>query len=129
VTYLFDNNFSPNLARMLALAGVDAVALRDKFDEDIKDVEFLPLLKGSGMVLITSDKHMKTREAEALALHEAGITALFFRPFFIQMDLLSQAAWLTKNWRRIEEFVANSRAGTVGEVHVRGQIRRISLRR
>ncbi len=129
MTYLFDNNFSPKLAHMLALADVDAIALRNRFREDIEDEDFLPQLKDSGMVLMTSDRHIKTRNAEALALHEAGITALFFKPFFIKMELRGQAAWLLNNWWRIEEFVAKSRVGTVAEVPARGQIRRISLGR
>lgn len=129
MTYLFDNNFSPKLARMLALADVDAIALRDRFDEGIEDEDFLPQLKDSGMILMTSDKHIKTRNAEALALREAGITALFFKPFFIKMDLRDQAAWLLNNWPRIEAFVAKSHIGTIAEVPARGQIRRISLGR
>lgn len=124
MSYLFDNNFSPRLAEMLALAGVDAKALRNEFPENILDVDYLPRLKDSGYILMTNDRHILTRSAEATALRNSGITALFFKPFFIEMELLPQAAWLLNHWPKIEGFVKQSRQGTIGLVPVRGQIRR-----
>jgi predicted nuclease of predicted toxin-antitoxin system len=46
VTYLFDNNISPRLARMLRELGVDARALRDEFPHGVKD----PEVETSGVV-------------------------------------------------------------------------------
>ncbi len=127
MSYLFDNNFSPRLAEMLALAGVDAKALRAVFPENILDVDYLPRLKDSGFILMTSDRHILTRSAEAIALRQSGITALFFKSFFIEMELRPQAAWLLNHWPKIEEFVERSHQGTIGLVPNRGQIKRYPL--
>ncbi len=127
MSYLFDNNFSPRLAEMLALAGIDAKALRAEFPENIPDVDYLPRLKDSGFILMTSDRHILTRSAEAIALKQSGITALFFKSFFIEMELRPQAAWLLNHWPKIEEFVKRSHQGTIGLVPHRGQIRRYPL--
>lgn len=70
MTYLFDNNISPRLARMLAALGIDAKPLRDIFPQDIKDIDFLPQLRDTGWVLVTGDTSIVTRRAEAIALRK-----------------------------------------------------------
>ncbi len=57
--YFFDNNFSPKHARMLAALGVEVRVLRDEFPENVKDVDYLPRLRDTGWILITSDKHIR----------------------------------------------------------------------
>jgi hypothetical protein len=65
---------------MLAALGVDVVALRDLFPEPISDVELYSQLDPNKDVLITYDHRQKTREAEAMAIKESGVTALWLGP-------------------------------------------------
>ena len=93
----------------------------------MRDVDYLPRLRDTGWILITSDKHILTRRAEAKALKESGVTALFFEAFWSKMDMWRQAAWLTKYWPRIEEFVASHEVGTIAQVQQRGKISVIQI--
>lgn len=89
--YFFDNNISPKYAKMLAALDVDATALRDEFDASIKDVDLFPKLHGRNLVFVSGDIRIRTRLAEAQALHSCGVTALFFDRFWGKMTFWQQA--------------------------------------
>ena len=83
--------------------GEEAESLREKYPEDIKDVALFPELRNRrDIVFISTDTSQWTREAEARAIKQAGITALYFGPFFMKLGMkdLSQAAWLMKHWTK-----------------------------
>lgn len=71
---------------MLRALDVDAVALREEFAADIKDVELLSELKAHDYVFLTADRSILTREVEAIALRAAKVTSLFLAPFWNKMD-------------------------------------------
>ncbi len=123
MTYLFDNCISYRFAHMLATLGVDAKALRDVFPAYIKDVDFIPQLRGQGWVLITTDRHMKTRQIEAAALQASGVTALFLGRFYSKLSFWQQARWLITHWSEITDFADRVSAGTVAEIQQNGTAR------
>jgi hypothetical protein len=116
VRYFFDNSISYRLAKMLAALGVDAVALRDEFPEDIKDVALLRALRGREVVFVAADRRQLTRIHEAAELRSARITALYFAPFWSKQELWDQAAWLVKRWPKIDGFANGVAQGTIAEV-------------
>src|SRR5690606_27081765 len=105
MTFFVANCLSPKLVRMLAALGVDAVALRDFFDEDTADDEGLPQLKDTGWVLVTADQGIKKRKHEVKELRACGVSAIFLQPFWTKLDKWGQASWLIKHWQRIETTV------------------------
>jgi len=123
VTYLFDNNISPRLARMLAALGIDAKPLRDIFPQDIKDIDFLPQLRDTGWVLVTGDTSIVTRRAEAIALRKSGVSALFLGPFWLKLTLWPQATWLVTRWPEIDAFMQNQLGSVYVELRQRGRPR------
>ncbi len=118
--YLFDNCISYRFAHMLAALGVDARALRDVFPADIKDVDFIPQLRDSGWVLVTTDRHMKTRQIEAEALQASGVTALFLGRFYSKLDSWQGARWFVTHWPEIAGFAERVATGTVAEIQQNG---------
>ena len=62
--YFFDNCISPKFATMLCAPEVDAVALREQFPVDIKDVQLFQNLHGQQIVFISTDTSQLTRENE-----------------------------------------------------------------
>src|SRR5690349_18738074 len=112
MTYLFDNCLSYRFASMPAALDVDVKALRDVFPADIKDVDFLPQLRGRGWVLVTTDRHMQTRQIEAATLRASGITALFLGRFSGKLSFWQQAQWLVTRWPEIARFAERVSAGT-----------------
>ncbi len=119
--YFFDNSISFKLARMLCALGVDAVALRDVYPEDTKDIPLFEYLRGSNVVFVSTDTSQMTREQEARALKEAGITALYFGPFFQRKRFWDQAIWLVRRWKTIEGVAEGVVSGTCAEIKQNGK--------
>ena len=59
--FFFDNCLSYRFARMLA-ALEEVVALRDRYSQDIDDIELFQTLSGTDYVFVTCDDRQKTRE-------------------------------------------------------------------
>lgn len=108
---------------MLRALDVNAVALRDEFRQDIKDVELLRALKSTDYVLITGDRRITTRVIEATELRAARVTSLFLAPFWDRLDLWQGATWLVRRWPMIERLESGSNAGTSGGPLVRNTVR------
>lgn len=106
---------------MLRALGEDAEALREKYSENIDDIPlFQELQKRPDSIFISTDKSQRNREEEAKALKRAGITALYFAPFFQKMKLWDQAVWLVKRWPRIKGFAEGVAKGTCAEIKQNG---------
>lgn len=119
--YFFDNNISYRYVRMLAALDVAAKALREEFPEDITDCDLFDRLRGKDNVFITADESIRRREAEARALRQCGITALFLGPFWAKMLFWEQAIWLVSRWRRIDAFASSVAQGTCAELKRNGR--------
>jgi hypothetical protein len=120
--FLFDNNFSPRLVNMLRVLGIDGVALRDEFPPDIADVDLFPRLQGTDWIFVTADTRIKRRTAEARALRECGVSAIFLKRFWMQRGFWQQAEWLTRNWPKLEHFVKTAHQPIYAEVDSQGKI-------
>ncbi len=128
MNYFFDNNFSPRLVYILRELGVDVTALRDQFPPDTKDRDFLPHLNGDDHVFVTCDKRILTRQIEALALKECGVSAVFFKNFWPNMGIWEQAQWITRHWRTIEATTNGFRSPSYFEVNHNGKLVNLTLR-
>lgn len=106
---------------MLAALEVEAVALRSTFEESIDDAAFLASLKDRHDVYITYDHKQRTRRAEALAIQEAGVTALWFGRFWGKKTFWEQAKWLITRWEKIDAFAGSVVPGTCAEIRENGR--------
>jgi len=121
VKYFLDNCICYKYAGMLRAIDVEIVALREHFPENIADVELLAKLKDSGYVFITADRRQQTRRQEARAIVDAGLTAVFFGPFWSKMKMWPAAAWLVNKWDAIDSFARNAKVGTCAEFNHNGK--------
>jgi hypothetical protein len=122
VKYFFDNCISYRYARMLsALEVFEVVALRDKFPHGIGDVELFQELKGTGFVFVTCDDRQKTREGEAKAIRDSGLTALWLGPFWSKKLFWDQAKWVINRWPVIDGYVKGVAEGTCAQVKENGK--------
>lgn len=119
--YFFDNNISYRLANMLSALDQNVVALREEFQQDIKDPELLKALAGRDLVFVSAEVRMRTSAVEAPLLKAANITSLFFASFYMKMDFWAQAAWLIKRWPTIDKFAQGAAKGTCAEVKQNGK--------
>ncbi len=106
---------------MLRALEVDAVALREQYPQGISDVSLLAALRGSGCVFITADRSQKTREQEARALIQSGITSLFLGAFWTKKTFWDQAIWMLLRWRRLDGFASSVQPGACADVSENGK--------
>jgi len=106
---------------MLSAVDVNATALRAEFSESILDPEFLQAIKGTHDVYATYDHKQKTRESEARAIKDAGLTALWLGPFWGRLVFWDQAKWLITRWERIESFANSVVPGTCAKIKQNGR--------
>jgi hypothetical protein len=81
---------------MLRALGVDATPLRERFPPDINDVDLFKALSGLEVTIVGPDMRQLTRSHEARELKAAGISAVYFGPFYSKFELWEQAAWLVR---------------------------------
>lgn len=106
---------------MLRALGEDAVALRAEFTADIDDIQLFSRLHGRNLVFVSTDRKQLTREHEARAIRQAGVSALYFGPFSGRMRFWDQATWLVAKWPRIKGFTEGAIMGIVVEVKQNGK--------
>lgn len=106
---------------MLCALGEDAVALRRECPQDIDDIDIFSHLTNSHKVFVSADLKQRRREAEAKALKASGITAIYFAPFYDNLLLWQQAAWILKVWPTVEGFLEGTTKGTVAEIKQNGK--------
>lgn len=112
--FFLDNMISPKFAHALQAVGKDVHALREKFPEETPDEVWIQEIGREGWVLLTVDRHIRTRPLERLALSKAGIISLFLGPFFLKgsFPLWEQFVWLVRHWSRIEATAGGLAKGT-----------------
>ena len=125
--YFFDNCISYRYVQMLSALTVDASSLRSAFHESISDLELFEKLKGSGSVFVSCDSRQRTKQLEAKALKEGGVTAIYFGPFWSKMTFWPQAAWLTRHWPIIDNYASSVVQGSFAEIKANGKAQPFTL--
>lgn len=108
MTFLFDNNLSPQLAAGLQGFGEAAIHLRDISLQDAPDVELIRYAGENGHPLVTRDERVRWKPAELRALrqHKVGV-------FFVagknrtRCELIQQ---LVRSWPQMKALAAKTRA-------------------
>jgi hypothetical protein len=107
---------------MLRALGEDVVALKDVLAHDTSDTDLFKFLAGSEYVLISQDRKQLTRVAEAAALKAAGISALYFGPFWSRLGFWRQATYLIKNWSDFDTALQRFDKGSIVEAKQNGKL-------
>jgi hypothetical protein len=106
---------------MLRALEQDVECVRDNYAENVDDsVLFSELAARENLVFVSTDKGQTTRKEEARALKQAGVTALYFAPFFQKMLLWDQAVWIVTRWPKIKGFAEATTKGTCAEIKRNG---------
>jgi len=126
MTYFFDNNLSPKIAKILDIMDVDAIHLRDRFDPSTPDEEWLREAGKCGWVVVTLDKKIRSRVAEREAYKQYGVVLVVIYEKYMRLPKWNQIVWMLTRWPKIEEAVKEARQGTCLRVPCRGRIRRES---
>lgn len=106
VKVLFDHNMPPSIARALhelvSVDGHEAWALREKFPQNIGDIEyFAELSKENDWVVISKDLANAKRPPERAAIMRSGVIALYLAKSVQQLKINEQAATILWQWDKI----------------------------
>lgn len=104
--FFLDNCISPYIAdglRSLAtLQKYEIVHLREKFDGDADDVDWIPALAADGdWVIVSGDPRISRSPPEQQAWYESGLTAFFFASGFTEKRFWKQAEIVVRWWPRL----------------------------
>lgn len=105
----FDNNISPKIARAFAALldqSDQSVALRERFDTRVTDVEWINTLGNDrGWIVISGDKRILKNGAEREAFRRARMVGFFLEPAVQKAGVFGQAARLITVFPHIEKQV------------------------
>lgn len=117
-TFFFDNDISFRIVEALKIlsrpnSGIELIALRDRFAQDTRDVDWIPTVADAGWIIISRDNNQRRREAELKALKQHHATALYLRQSSKSLELYRDAARMIGNWPKITEWGARVTPGTL----------------
>ena len=122
MTYFFDNTFPPQLAKIVAILGVDAVHLQDEFPPNTLDITWIPEIGRRGWVVITADRGISKKPAERKALEEANVISVFMAKGFTTKPIFELVSLFVKWWPDIDRSVQRVKPGTSLQVNPNGKI-------
>lgn len=121
-----DNNLSTQLSDGLKGFGEDVVHLKDMFDEDASDEDWLRKIGLQGLTLVTRDNRIRRRPAELEALKSHNVGAFFLGGKKLNRCQIIQQ--LVRNWPRIKELSGKTRRPFAYRIPPKGaNIERIQL--
>ncbi len=118
--FFFDNNLSPYLAKALdALCAPEGIAvehLRQKFPEDISDVEWIERLAKEGEWSVITQDRLIRNPLEREAFRRSGLTVFVLTKAWANHRNWEKAAQLVRWWPRIMEQAGLVEGGAAFEV-------------
>jgi hypothetical protein len=127
VTFFFDNHHSQWLVALLREQGVDAVHLRDEFDQGTDDKDWLPEVGRRGWILVTGDHRILRRKEEKRVFHQARLISFFEAKEYNNKHRETRIKWVRSRWAHIEEHAAQAQPGDSYEVPWKGRIIPLAL--
>jgi hypothetical protein len=123
VRVLFDNNLPPRVARSLneLFAGEhEIVALRDKFAQTIRDVDWIQQLSREGTwVVVSGDRRITRNRAERNAFRNSRLIGFFLAKGLYKSKVPKQAERLLALWENMEKIVGVVQSGAMFELPMR----------
>lgn len=106
VKVLFDHNMPPSIARGLNEIvkgdGHSAVALRDKFQTSISDVQYFDILGSErGWIVISKDLQNSRKKAERAAILRNSLVAFYLSNGLQKKKINEQAAAILWHWDKM----------------------------
>lgn len=124
MNFFFDNNLSPRLARGLneleGEHGYEVVHLRDRFNPNTSDEEWMAALSDESWCIVTADFRISKTPHEVEAWKESGHIVFFLKRSWLKIDFWDRAATFIKRWPQIRQLAERTRAGSGYIVPVKG---------
>jgi hypothetical protein len=126
VRFFFDNHQSPEIVEILQKAEIDAVHLRDIFDDQgIDDREWIPIVAERGWILVTGDHRITRRREERRIFRESKLTTFFLAKEYNNKTARVRIRWIFNQWEKIEAAAQKATPGDCFLVPMKGKLKRI----
>lgn len=76
MTFFVDRDLGPRVGTALRSVGVDVVLHGDRFDADTSDQHWIATMTAESRVILTRDRHLRTRPAERAVFEDARARAI-----------------------------------------------------
>ncbi|MBI2774083.1 MAG: DUF5615 family PIN-like protein [Chloroflexi bacterium] len=124
MTFFFDNNLSPVLVQGLRAFGEDVQHLRDSFAAEAPDTEWIPEVARRGWVVVTRDKHIRTRPLELDALRSHGLRVFIFSQKR-DPDRWGWVELVVRRWLELKRFTETNGRPFVALIPEHGRIQKV----
>lgn len=115
MNFFIDNNLPPALAKALAELSLPeqhiVMHLRQKFSENIADVDFIHALSKEGNWAIVTQDRLVKKSVEREALRRSGIPTYILKPQWMNAQYWDKAAALVRWWPIIVNHALRQRDG------------------
>ena len=128
MTFFLDNMISHKFAVALRAVGKDVFALKEQVPEDTPDTEWLADVGRRRWIVLTGDRHIRSRSSERAVLDRWRVTVLLLGRFYARKTYWEQFVWLVRRWSVLEAGVASLRPGTSVLVQENGRFRLLPSR-
>ncbi len=125
MTFLFDENLSPKLPRVLEVLEISAMHVLDIYPKGTEDAVWLERAAREGWVAVTADYKAKGQPSTAQLFHDSRVSVLFLRGALVHRSPKELLIWLLKHWDAIENLIEKSNQGTCFEGRVSGGVKRL----
>jgi hypothetical protein len=117
VKVFFDHNLSPAMARAfreLFKGEHEIVTLRDKFQQDTSDLEWISSLSDEGQwVVISGDRRITRNRAEYNAFRNSRLIGFFLSPGLYKSKVIKQTERILALWDNIEILTRTVEGGAM----------------
>lgn len=123
--FFIDNCLPVRIVRALEALGVDARHLKDEFDENTKDLVWMPVVAKHGWIVVTDDNRIRKRPSERALRTELKLTTVFLAGSMANLRMWDQATKIVHAWPAIEAGLEHAQRGTCLLVSLHGKVERL----
>ena len=126
--FFFDHNMSPAIPRALqelfALEH-EIVSLREKFPQDIPDVDWIKALSQEGhWIIVSGDRRITRNKAEYQAFRNSKLTGFFLSPGLAKTSVIKQTERILALWNPITTIASTVQPGAMYELPMKSSLPR-----
>ena len=125
--FFFDNNLSQYLAHAMDLLEQEGkvIHLKDEFQPNTKDEDWLKYVGKKAMILITRDKKIRRHAAELRAFTNHKVGAFILSGSI--NNIWQIVRQVINNWLEIKDLASRTRPPFAFQVPLRGKIKQLPL--
>ncbi|HCU36293.1 MAG TPA: hypothetical protein DGT21_12855 [Armatimonadetes bacterium] len=127
MSFIFDENTPPVIARILRELGYDVKPIGEWVGLGGADEDWIPLASEEGHLIVSSDHRLHKDRAQRVLLREQGITALFVAKSVHHYTLRDKVIWYIKHWEHMQNAALKAEPGTAFSVKANGTLSELDL--